>query len=151
MREISRSGDIAFEIYQEENIEVNKQFYISIRIQKSIGFIENVSILFNRYNKRTGELAFRLKFSKEDDTYAYFENWVTIEDAGVYYFCFTMLVQNVFKYIKYDWNKQSAVITNDEGLNFWKISVGYDTPEWAKGAIMYHILVTDSTGARVVS
>lgn len=141
MREISRSGDIAFEISPEENIDVGKQFYISIRIQKSIGFIENVSILLNRFNERTGTLAFRLKFSKEDDTYAYFENWVTIEDAGVYYFCFTMLVQNAFKYIKYDWYKQSAVITNDEGLNFWKISVGFDTPEWAKGAIMYHIFV----------
>ena len=135
------TNDFDFSITPDGMVEKSKEINIWFRIKLNLGFIENVEVLFNRYNKPEGEITNRLGFYRKDENYAYFQSTTQIDEVGVYFFCIKLLINNTIKYIKYDLSQDTAVITTDKDKAYWEIAVGFDSPEWAKGSIMYHIFL----------
>lgn len=110
-------------------------FKISIQIPFEKGWIKRVKFSVSTFSRKD---AFQMKHVKNEDSCAYFETTVTLENSAMYQYYFSFEANGKFQYYK----KQN--ITGDTSLTkeeCWKMSVGFEVPEWAKGATMYHIFV----------
>lgn len=110
-------------------------YKVSIQIPFKKGWIERVKFSVSNSNKKE---AFQMDHVKNDNEYAFFEAIVELQTSAVYHYYFTFEANGRFQYYK------KANFTGDTSLSkeeCWKISVGFDVPEWAKGAVMYHIFV----------
>ena len=110
-------------------------FKVSIKIPFEMGWIERVKFSVLSFVKKD---AFQMKHVKNEDNYACFETTVTLENSAMYQYYFSFEANGRFQYYK------KKNITGDTSLTkeeYWKMSVGFDVPEWAKGATMYHIFV----------
>ena len=110
-------------------------YKISIQIPFEKGWIERVKFSVLTFGKKD---AYQMKHVKNDKENAYFETTVTLENSAIYQYYFSYEANGRFQYYK------KKNITGDTSLTkeeYWKMSVGFDVPEWAKGATMYHIFV----------
>ena len=110
-------------------------FKVSIKFPFEMGWIERVKFSVLSFGKKD---AFQMKHVKNEDNYACFETTVTLENSAMYQYYFSFEANGRFQYYK------KKNITGDTSLTkeeYWKMSVGFDVPEWAKGATMYHIFV----------
>lgn len=129
---------ISFEITPVREIYDGKEFKVSIRVPFEVGWIERMKILITKNGERT---AIQLKHEKNDDEkrLVYFLGYISLTYYSVYYIYFSFEANRVFRYFKRE-NK-----TGDNSISLkeesWKMSVGFDTPDWAKGGNMYHIFV----------
>lgn len=110
-------------------------FKVTIKIALSIGWIENVIICFSDVQGTNKSV--QLQHYKNDERYAYFQTEVVLETKALYYYHFSFLVNGKFMYYKRNLDNNTTISKEEE----WKISVNFDVPDWAKGAIMYHIFV----------
>ena len=100
-----------------------------------MGWIERVKFSVLSFGKKD---AFQMKHVKNENNYACFETTVTLENSAMYQYYFSFEANGRFQYYK------KKNITGDTSLTkeeYWKMSVGFDVPKWAKGATMYHIFV----------
>ena len=110
----------------DSNIKLKKQnekgnlYNVEVVIPMDYGFIENMYINFI-----TGE-KHKLKFDKCENGLVYFNSDIYLENKAIYRYFFSYNANGHYKE-KYD--------------DKYKLSVNYDTPEWAKGGLMYHIFV----------
>ena len=111
------------------------KFKVSIRIPCEMGWIERVMFSVLSFGKKD---AFQMKHVKNEDNYACFEATVTLENSAMYQYYFSFEANGRFQYYKKKNITGDTSLTNEE---YWKMSVGFDVPEWAKGATMYHIFV----------
>ena len=110
-------------------------FKISIKIPFEKGWIERVKFCIWGINKKD---TYQMKHVKNEDNHACFETTVQLEDSAIYHYYFSFEVNRKFQYYKKINNTGNTSITKEE---CWKMSVGFDVPDWAKGATMYHIFV----------
>lgn len=123
------------QITQIATTEDGAIFKVSIRIPFEMGWIERVKFSVVSFEKKD---AYQMKHVKNDNDYAYFETTVMLENRALYQYYFSFEANGKFQYYK------KKNITGDTSLTkeeYWKMSVGFDVPEWAKGANMYHIFV----------
>ena len=110
----------------DSNIKLKKQnekgnlYNVEVVIPMDYGFIDNMYINFI-----TGE-KHKLKFDKCENGLVYFNSDIYLENKAIYRYFFSYNANGHYKE-KYD--------------DKYKLSVNYDTPEWAKGGLMYHIFV----------
>lgn len=126
---------ITHQITQIAKNEDGGTFKISIKIPFEKGWIERVKFSVSTFSRKD---AFQMKYVKNENNYAYFETTESLENSALYHYYFSFEANGKFQYYK----KQN--ITGDTSLSkeeCWKMSVGFDVPEWAKGATMYHIFV----------
>lgn len=126
---------ITHQITQIAKNEDGGTFKISIKIPFEKGWIERVKFSVSTFSRKD---AFQMKYVKNENNYAYFETTESLENSALYHYYFSFEAHGKFQYYK----KQN--ITGDTSLSkeeCWKMSVGFDVPEWAKGATMYHIFV----------
>ena len=123
------------QITQIAKTEDGAIFKVSIRIPFEVGWIERVKFSVLSFGKKD---AFQMKHEKNDDNYAYFETTVTLKNSAMYQYYFSFEANGKFQYYKKKNITGETSLTNEE---YWKMSVGFDVPEWAKGANMYHIFV----------
>ena len=110
-------------------------YKVSIQIPFEKGWVERVKFSVLTFGKKD---AYQMKHVKNDKENAYFETTVTLENSAIYQYYFSYEANGRFQYYK------KKNITGDTSLTkeeYWKMSVGFDVPEWAKGATMYHIFV----------
>ena len=115
--------------------EDGASFKVYIRIPFEMGWIERVKFSVLSFGKKD---VYQMKHVKNHKEYAYFETTVTLENSALYQYYFSFEANGKFQYYK------EKNITGDTSLTkeeCWKMSVGFDVPEWAKGATMYHIFV----------
>lgn len=110
-------------------------FKVSIKIPFEIGWIERVKFSVLSFRKKD---AYQMKYVKNYNNYAYFETTVTLEKSAMYQYYFSFEANGKYQYYKKKNNTGDTSVTKEE---CWKMSVGFDVPEWAKGANMYHIFV----------
>ena len=127
--------NVEYEIKQIEHNDDNNKYKISIKVPMNYGWIEDVK--FNT-EKEGFKNEFPLKHIKNEGGYAYFESDVTLYTSAVYRYYFSFFANGNLLYFKKKNNTEDQSIMNDEK---WKMSVNFDTPDWAKGKIMYHIFV----------
>lgn len=108
---------------------------VSIQVPFDYGWIEGMKFIVKRQWEET---TVQLKHIKNQNNMAFFEGNVNLDVCAVYHYYFSFEANGVFKYFKRENLVGNNCVTQDE---CWKMSVGFDTPEWAKGANMYHIFV----------
>ena len=123
------------QVIQLKELQDSGIFKVSIQIPLEKGWIERVKFSVSTFNKKE---AFQMNHVKNDDKYAYFEVKVELPTSAIYHYYFTFEANGRFQYYK------KINLTGDTSLSkeeCWKMSVGFNVPEWAKGAVMYHIFV----------
>lgn len=126
---------INYEVFPIEEIENGKRFHVKVSLPMSYGWYDDVEMIVER-----NELVryFPVKYSKSEDGQAIFESTIELETCAVMHYYFTCYLNGEFKYIKKD------KILDIYPLNMKdkeKLSVNFSVPDYAKGALMYHIFV----------
>lgn len=125
---------------QDYNIKMINQsdnganYRIDVRIPMSAGWIEDVYFCTVKDGKNFN---YKLKHQKNDNEYVYFGADVFLETCGVYRYFFQFKANGYERFLDRDSYLSNYLSNNKLG----KLSVNFETPEWAKGALMYHIFV----------
>lgn len=110
-------------------------YKVQIKIPMSFGWIERVKISIGSSKEKK---IFQMNYVGNDCEYSCFEVIISLKTKAIFYYYFSFEVNGNFYYYK-RFNKTSEqTITREE---CWKLSVNFEVPEWAQGAIMYHIFV----------
>ena len=128
-------SDIIHKITKLADIEIGSKYKVELRIPFEYGWIERVKVSFFTFDRRN---AYSMKHIKNEKEYAYFEVTVDLETQAIYHYYFSFEANRRFQYAKKKNITGETSITDEE---CWKLSVGFDAPDWAKGAVMYHIFV----------
>lgn len=117
------------------NFETGEIFKVCIKIPFSFGWIERVNFSIQNSNKKN---LYQMQHTHNENEYAYFEVIAEIETFSLYHYHFSFVANGNFQYYKkYNITGNTSITTEE----CWKMSVGFDVPNWAKGANMYHIFV----------
>ena len=114
--------------------ENGAEYKVDIRIPMSLGWIDDMYFTVVRNHKNT---YYKLKHLKNEDGYVYFSSTIFLETSAVYRWFFQFKANGNTKYMDKDAFTSGFLSNNKLG----KLSVNFDTPKWAQGAIMYHIFV----------
>ena len=135
-------SNISFSLIPYGATEKGKELLITLWIPNVYGFAENVQVLFHRqYEPVYQEIC--LKYVETLDEVSSFQAKFSLNRVGINYFHFSMLLNKKNVEIHYDWATKKPCFTSQNGAEF-SITVyeqGFDCPEWAKEAVMYHIFV----------
>lgn len=95
-----------------------RKYKVVVRIAMALGFIEHVRFIIWGIVQRDVEL----EYERKDSEYAYFTGEVTLPVYAVYKYCFKYMAEY-----------------QEHTTEQYKLSVGFTTPDWAKGAVMCQI------------
>lgn len=126
---------IFHKINQIEETSEGVKYEISLRIPFEYGWVEGVKFIVCKLNQKA---QYQMRHEKNEEDYAFFKVEITLKKQAVYHYCFSFELDGYFCYYK----KEN--ITGDSSFSIdecWKMSVLFNAPKWAKGAIMYHIFV----------
>lgn len=126
---------IEFEIKDLERTEKGRKYNVSIKVPKSLGWIERMKFITETNNVRQ---AHQLKHTRSDEEFLYFESVIELETSANYSYYFSFEANKEFIYYKKKNTTGYQTISDDEK---WKMDVNFEVPDWAKGKIMYHIFV----------
>lgn len=126
---------IEFEIKDLERTEKGRKYNVSIKVPKSLGWIERMKFITETNNVRQTH---QLKHTRSDEEFLYFESNIELETSANYSYYFSFEANKGFIYYKKKNTTNYQTISDDEK---WKMNVNFEVPDWAKGKIMYHIFV----------
>ncbi len=126
---------IEFKIKDLEKTENGRKYNVSIKVPKSLGWIERMKFITETNNVRQTH---QLKHTRSDDEFLYFESVIELETSANYSYYFSFEANKGFIYYKKKNITGYQTISDDEK---WKMNVNFEVPDWAKGKIMYHIFV----------
>lgn len=112
-----------------------KEFKVILRVPMEKGWIERVKFAVIKGREKQ---AYQMQHKENKNDYAVFETNVSLDTRAIYYYYFSFEANGKFQYIKMENKTGDTSITNEE---CWKMSVNFEAPDWAKGAVMYHIFV----------
>lgn len=115
-----------------EKLENGQRFHVSLELPMSYGWYDDVCMVVEKVDD------FPLKYTRSEGNMAIFETTIDLETRAIYSYHFTCLVNGYLKNIKNGTTFDEKDMAQGESL---KLSVNFDVPDWAKGAIMYHIFV----------
>ncbi|MDE5888818.1 MAG: hypothetical protein K2H20_02235 [Bacilli bacterium] len=118
-----------------EDLENGKRYRVSLELPMSYGWYEDVGMVVERGEE---DLFFPLKHNRNEGKMAIFEATIDLETRAIYHYHFICRVNGYFKNIKNGTTFDERDVSQGESL---KLSVNFEAPDWAKGAIMYHIFV----------
>lgn len=110
-------------------------YKVSIKIPMSLGWIERVKISVGNSKEKK---IFQMRYVRNDDEFSYFETELELATQAIYHYYFSFEANGNFYYHKRFNKTGNQSITKEE---CWKMSVNFEVPEWAQGAVMYHIFV----------
>lgn len=118
-----------------EKLENGQRFHVSLELPMSYGWYDDVGMVVEKGDE---DLYFPLKYSRSEGNMAIFETTIDLDTWGAYYYHFICRVNGYFKNNKKGKYFDEKDMAQGESL---KLSVNFEAPDWAKGAIMYHIFV----------
>lgn len=127
---------------QKTTAKLNEKVNVTLKISGDYGFVNEAKILINQH-KSSNEREIKMEYQKTQNNINYFSTDIDFNNLGIYYFCIKIVINNVQKWIKLDSKINKPVIT-ENSLPYWTITVydkDFEVPDWAKGKIMYHIMV----------
>ncbi len=126
---------VEFEIEKKEELEDGCKYIVSIKVPKSIGWIERMKFITEENGIRS---AYQLKHIKNEGDYVFFETEIFLKTSALYKYYFSFEANKEFKYFK---KKDVTGVQSICDEEKWKLSVNFEVPDWAKGKVMYHIFV----------
>lgn len=129
-------------VVSRSTISIGENFNICLKISMDFGFVNEAKVIINQQGgKNEKELKMEYLYTKENINY--FSLNFQFQNIGIHYFCIKLILNGEIKWIKYNPKTKSACIT-EEDFPYWSITVydhNFEVPNWAKGKIMYHIMV----------
>ena len=125
--------NIKYEIKELKKIDNGARYKIAIKVPFDIGWIERMKFIIESNNERK---AIQLDHIKNDEKYAYFSKEVEIPTKALYHYYFSFEANGKFYYYKKNNYTDYQTITPEEK---WQMSVNFEVPDWAQGAMMYQI------------
>ena len=132
---MSSTNNMFFNIKPIKETDNGKKYKISIELPMSIGWIEDVNFVIEKGNET---IYYKLNHKENIDNKAFFENEIDLDTRAIYRYYFSYYANGERQFHKKENHTSNNNITREE---MWKMSVNFDTPDWAKGKIMYHIFV----------
>lgn len=126
---------IEHEIIQVSSNPDGAVFWVVAKIPMSLGWIERVKFSVGTTKEKK---IFQMSHLKNDEEYSYFGIQVDLPTKAIYHYYFSFEANSKFYYYKRVNETGDQSITKKE---CWKLSVNFKVPDWAQGAIMYHIFV----------
>ncbi len=130
--------------YSSPNI-LGEKMDITLSISNDLGFVSDVTALFNQRGERPGTEKYGLTYDERKSTnkISFFTCSINFYTPGYRTFYIVLKLNGVEHEIKYDPEQNCAVIADGKDLNFWECFSHYpfNTPNWIKGAVMYQIFV----------
>ncbi len=123
-----------YTIKLKESNDVGATYEVTITVPMSEGWLED---MFMVTQSNHGNKSFKLSFDHNEDGYVIFKNDVFLYTSAIYRYYFTFTANSKRKYMNVD----QEVVDYMDYRKYDKLSVNFEVPEWAKGAIMYHIFV----------
>lgn len=123
-------------------VKLKEKAEIILEISGDYGFVNEARILINQY-RGSNEREIKMEYIKTEKNINYFSAKINFDKLGINYFCIKIIINNEFKWIKLDTKTNKPVFT-ENNLPYWTITVydnDFEVPNWAKGKIMYHIMV----------
>ena len=123
-------------------VKVGEKFGISLRISNDYGFVNEAKVVMNQQGG-TNEAEFKMEYQSTKENISCFKTDICLKNTGIHYFCFKLIINGIIKWIKYNPETKTAVFT-EENKPYWQITAyesNFKVPDWAKGRIMYHIMV----------
>ena len=127
-------NEVNFKINEIEKLEKDSKYKVTVELPLETGWIDYINLIVETQNT---SYTFPLKHLKNENGKIIFETEIYLETRAIYHYYFEYKVNNQIKYVKKQ-NLQDNYIMKDE---MYKMSVNFNTPDWAKGKIMYHIFV----------
>ena len=127
---------------EKTTARLKEKIKIVLEISGDYGFVNESKILINQQNG-SNEQEIKMTYNYTEKNINYFSCELEFNNLGIYYFCIKIIINNELKWIKLDLNTNKPVLTQDN-LNYWTITIydnNFEVPSWAKGKIMYHIMV----------
>jgi len=128
MKEVSLKFN---EIKKEEN---GNRYKVTITLPMEVGWIDYLDLIIEKGNET---LTYPLKHKINENNKIIFETEFYLETRAIYHYYFKYKSNDQIKYINKENKIDDKIITDD----MFKMSVNFNTPDWAKGKIMYHIFV----------
>ena len=110
---------IKFSITENRKETNGANYKINIKFPMNLGWIDNVQFVIDGLSHQMNHL-------KNEEDYAYFQTEIYLATKAIYHYHFSFTINNNLFFLK-----------NEE----MKMSVNFNTPDWAKGKIMYHVFV----------
>ena len=104
-------------------------YKVTVQIPTKLGWIEDVKFILD-FNFPKQES--KLNFIKEENGNAIFETEVYLPTRAIYLYYLSCKINGNLIYLKNNYSNLNE-INSDE---CYKISVNFDVPDWAKGAVM---------------
>lgn len=124
---------------------LGEKINVSLCISNEYGFASDVTALFNRRGEQPGTAKCNLVYDKNKSTEhnSTFSGTIEFDSPGYRTFFISLKLNGKEKEIKYDIDRECAVIAGEGNLAFWECFSHYPfkTPDWIKGAVMYQIFV----------
>ena len=123
--------------YTIELLEQNEdgcKYRVNVTLPMSLGWLDDVYLCVqsSEFN-----YCFKINHAYNDEKNVHFSSEIFLNTCAVYrtYFTFTANQRRLY------FNKDRKVCDFLDNNTLDKITVNFDTPEWAKGAMMYHVFV----------
>lgn len=127
---------------QKTTAKLSEKVNVILEISGDYGFVNEAKILINQH-RSSNEREIKMEYKKTQKNINYFSTDIDFNNLGIYYFCIKIVINNELKWIKLDLKNNKPVFT-ENNLPYWTITVydeDFKVPDWAKGKIMYHIMV----------
>ncbi len=130
---MERKDSVLIDVNSIEEFSNGKKYKFQIKIPTSLGWIEYSKLVIED-NGITKEIP--MAFIDNQDGYAIFETELELGTRSLYRYYFKYNIYGTEYYVT-DKDTKTEIEYDEKS----KLSVNYNVPEWAKGAIMYHIFV----------
>jgi len=117
--------EVMFEINEISNLENGKKYHLEINIPETYGWIDQVNLII------VNDTNYQLAFLKKENGFVTFARDISLDTRAIYNYFFSYTANGEMRYVK----------NNANGIETFKMSVNFETPSWANGALMYHIFV----------
>jgi len=128
-----RQDNTKLEVKRIKDLPNGGKYLFRVKIPHYVGWIDHISLviddLHNAYELKMNHVA-------NDKGFATFEGILDLQACPIYRYYYKFIANNEVKYITASGTKDHVEYDDKN-----KMSVGFKVPEWAKGAVYYHVFV----------
>ncbi len=128
-----RTDNTIINVERTKNNLNGGKYRFNVKIPHQVGWIDNISLVIDDLHQ-----SYELKMDHvfNDKGYACFSTELDLQACPIYRYYFKYTTNNEVKYITFSGTKDHVEYDDKN-----KLSVDFSAPEWAKGAVYYHIFV----------
>lgn len=137
------SLDSKIRVTELKEISKEKTHRFIVRLSDDLGYAEDVTVIIQKYHSSAKE-EFELKYtSTKNGISTFISDFIHFNlGSGLYFYCFKVCLSGKIYYLKTNYEEGLSLTTLDlPWMQFTVTDKVVIVPEWAKGSIMFHIMV----------